>query len=74
MMSNEQLHSLPNIRERNKKFGPVIDRCFIVRWLRLHVFINLIRSIWRPIGMKDWFNLSEDFYPEVQYARYKRVR
>jgi hypothetical protein len=57
-------------KKREADFDKVRDSCFIVRWLRIHCFINPIRNIFRPLTKKDFFNTTSDLHPEVNFNRY----
>jgi hypothetical protein len=68
------LNKKPNIRERNKWFDERKDRCFLVRWLKLHCFILMFRTLLRPLTIQDFLSISEDLYPEVQYSDIQKLR
>ena len=64
----------PEAKPRVQCFDSVKDSCFLVRWLRIHCFINLFRTMCRPLTKKEFFNTTKDFQPEVNYARYSSLR
>lgn len=61
-------------KPREECFDSVKDSCFLVRWLRIHCFINLCRTICRPLTKKEMFNTTKDLQPEVNYDRYCLLR
>lgn len=69
-----ELKDRPNIKKRNAKFGPVLDGNWLVRWLHLHTFVYMIKTIFKPIGNKDMNNTREELYPERTYSEYLKAR
>lgn len=61
-------------RPREECFSGVKDGCFLVRWLRIHCFINLFRTICRPLTKKEFFNTTSDLVPEHNYTRFCELR
>ena len=55
---------------REDHFGSVKDSCFLVRWLRIHCFINIFRTICHPLTCLDFFNTTDDLKPEGNYQRF----
>lgn len=58
-MFDSPLQQRPNIQARNSKHRKCKDNFFLVRWLRLHVFITLFRTLKRQILLGDFLNVVE---------------
>jgi hypothetical protein len=57
-----------------QQFGSVKDGHWLVRWLQLHCFVNMLATLFRPLNLKDLFNTRKKLFPESSYSEFQKVR